>query len=250
MAPGTSRAAPAGFWSVYGRVIALLRPEWRLAAGLALANLAVACLAFAEPILFGNVVDLLTGRAGGLGIGATLGLWALVGIGGIALAMVLALAGDRLAHRRRLAVLGDVFEHVLTLPPAFHDATHSAGLLKIMLTGTDDLFTAWLGVLREHLATVVAVAVLLPLTLVLNWRLALLLILLVVVFAAVTWYVLNATHAQQWAVQRHRTELAATAGDALGNVLLVQSFARLGEELRRIDELRERVLAAQYPVLR
>jgi len=246
----TAPAAPASFFAVYRRAVALLGPERRLALGLALANLAVAAIAFAEPILFGNVVDLLTGRRDGLGIAATLGLWALVGVGGIVLAMVLALHGDRLAHRRRLAVLGDFFEHVLTLPPAFHDATHSAGLLKIMLTGTDDLFTAWLGILREHLATLVALAVLLPLTLLLNWRLALLLILLVVVFAAVTWYVLNATHAQQWAVQRHRTELAATAGDALGNVLLVQSFVRLGEELRRVEELRDRVLAAQYPVLR
>jgi ATP-binding cassette subfamily B protein len=243
-------SASASFVAVYRRAVALLAPERRLAIGLALANVAVAAIAFVEPILFGNVVDLLTGRRDGLGIAATLGLWALVGVGGIVLSMVLALAGDRLAHRRRLAVLGDFFEHVLTLPPAFHDATHSAGLLKIMLTGTDDLFTAWLGILREHLATLVALAVLLPLTLFLNWRLALLLILLVVVFATVTWYVLNATHAQQWAVQRHRTELAATAGDALGNVLLVQSFVRLGEELRRVEELRDRVLAAQYPVLR
>jgi ATP-binding cassette subfamily B protein len=235
---------------VYRRAVALLGPERRLAVALAFANVAVAAIAFVEPILFGNVVDLLTGRGEGLGIAATLGLWALVGVGGIALSMVLALEGDRLAHRRRLVVLGDAIEHVLTLPPAFHDATHSAGLMKIMLTGTDSLFGAWLGILREHLATLVALGVLLPLTLFLNWRLGLLLILLVVVFAAVTWYVLNATHAQQWAVQRHRTELAATAGDALGNVLLVQSFARLGEELRRVEELRDRVLAAQYPVLR
>jgi ATP-binding cassette subfamily B protein len=244
------RPPPAGFWTVYRRAIGLLAPERRLALGLAGANVVVAAIAFVEPILFGNVVDLLTGRSERLGIVATLALWAVVGVGGIVLSMLLALQGDRLAHRRRLAVLGDFFGHVLTLPPAFHDATHSAGLLKIMLTGTDNLFTAWLGILREHLATLVALAVLLPLTLFLNWRLALLLILLVVVFAAVTWFVLNATHAQQWAVQQHRTELAATAGDALGNVLLVQSFARLGEELRRVEELRDRVLAAQYPVLR
>lgn len=244
------RPPPAGFWTVYRRALGLLAPERRLALGLAGANVVVAAIAFVEPILFGNVVDLLTGRSERLGIVATLALWAVVGVGGIVLSMLLALLGDRLAHRRRLAVLGDFFGHVLTLPPAFHDATHSAGLLKIMLTGTDNLFTAWLGILREHLATLVALAVLLPLTLFLNWRLALLLILLVVVFAAVTWVVLNATHAQQWAVQQHRTELAATAGDALGNVLLVQSFARLGEELRRVEELRDRVLAAQYPVLR
>ncbi len=58
--------------------------------------------------------------------------------------------------------------------------------MKIMLTGTDALWWLWLGFFREHLAAFVSVLVLLPLSLVLNWRLALLLIVLCVVFAVLT----------------------------------------------------------------
>ena len=44
-------------WRIYLRVLGLLAPERKLAIVLALANLALACVLFIEPILFGRVVD-------------------------------------------------------------------------------------------------------------------------------------------------------------------------------------------------
>ena len=96
------------FFRVYGRVIGLLRAEKGLAIVLAIANVAVAALQFYEPVLFGQVIDLLsTARdkpAEVLWRDARdiLGLWALVGLGGIAANMVVSLQADRMAHRRRL----------------------------------------------------------------------------------------------------------------------------------------------------
>ncbi len=87
---------------------------------------------------------------------------------------LVALYADRLSHRRRQAVLTDYFEHVLQLPLSYHGATHSGRLMKVMLQGTDSLWVMWLGFFRDHLATVVSLFVLLPLSLFLNWRLALL----------------------------------------------------------------------------
>lgn len=246
--------ATGGFVACYRRVLGLLRPERGLAVALALANLLIAAIGFIEPILFGRVVDLLTGarpsEPGALGgTGGVLALWALVGLGGIGLSIMVAWQADRLAHRRRLATLSAFFEHVLQLPPAFHDETHSARLLKIMLTGADNLFAVWLGFFREHLASLVALFVLLPLTLVLNWRLALLLIVLVLVFALVTALVIHRTHTLQWEVERYNSDLAQRAGDALGNVVLIQSFVRLGAEVRALRDVADRLLAAQFPVL-
>ena len=48
-----------------------------------------------------------------------------------------------------------------------------------MLTGTDALFGTWLVFFRDQLSTILSAVVLLPLTLFLNWRLALVLIVLV-----------------------------------------------------------------------
>ena len=88
----------------------------------------------------------------------------------------MALHADRLSHRRRLAIMANYFEHVLELPLAFHTATHSGRVLKVMLEGSNGMAWLWLGFFREHFAALVALFVLLPLTVFLNWRLGLLLV--------------------------------------------------------------------------
>ncbi len=86
---------------------------------------------------------------------------------------LVALYADRLAHRRRQAVLTEFFEHVLQLPLSFHGATHSGRLMKVMLSGTDTLWGLWLGFFREDLVALVSILVLIPMSLYLNWRLGL-----------------------------------------------------------------------------
>ena len=103
--------------------------------------------------------------------------------------------------------------------------------MKVMLTGVDSLWWLWLGFFREHFAAFVSLLVLLPLSLFLNWRLALLLIVLCVVFAGLTALVMRKAEAGQSAVERHYGDLAERASDALGNVALVQSFARVEAEV-------------------
>ena len=99
------------FFRVYGRVIGLLRAEKGLAITLAIANVAVAGLQFYEPVLFGKVIDLLTtARDKPVEVlwqdaREILGLWALIGLGGIAANMVVSLQADRIAHRRRLGAM-------------------------------------------------------------------------------------------------------------------------------------------------
>ena len=171
-----------GMIALYGRVLGLLGPERRLAWMLALANVALAGAQFAEPILFGRIIDALTGsqtRGEGTsfaGVAPLLGAWVAFGLFVIACGTFVALQADRLAHRRRHAILAHYFEHVLQLPLAFHGGTHSGRLMKVMLQGTDALWGLWVAFLREHLAAFVAVLILLPLSLFLNWRLAVLLV--------------------------------------------------------------------------
>jgi ATP-binding cassette subfamily B protein len=243
------------FLRLYLRVLAELGPERRLAALLAGANVLLAFLTFLEPVLFGRVVDTLAGSATRPPAevwSATLtllGLWAAVGLGGIVANILVALQSDRLAHRNRLAAMARYFRHVLTLPLSFHGDTHSGRLLKIMLSGADNMFWVWLGFFRDHLSTIVIALVLLPLTLLMNWRLALLLIVLAILFAIASAFVIRRTQEAQRSVENHHAALAATASDALSNVMVVQSFVRLGAEARIFNETIARLLAAQFPVL-
>ena len=156
---------------------------------------------------------------------------------------------DRLSHRQRQAVLTDYFEHILQLPLTFHSGTHSGRLMKVMLNGTDALWRLWLGFFREHFAAILSVVVLLPLSLYLNWRLAILLFVLCIVFTALTTFVVRKTFGMQMEVEEHYSELSARASDALGNVALVQSFVRVEAEVQGLRSVADQLLAAQMPVL-
>ena len=243
------------FFRVYGRVIGLLRAEKGLAITLAIANIAVAGLQFYEPVLFGKVIDLLSNARDRpveqLWHDARyiLGLWALVGLGGIVANMVVSLQADRMAHRRRLGAMATYFQHLLMLPFSFHNAQHSGRLIKIMLTGVDNLFGIWLSFFRENLATLVALFVMLPLSMFMNWRLGLLLLVLILIFAVTNVWVVSKTDRLQKKVEDLHSELAGRAGDALGNINLIQSFVRLGAETSEMHRIIGQTLQAQFPVL-
>jgi ATP-binding cassette subfamily B protein len=240
---------------LYTRVLELLGDESRLAWSLALANVSLAAAQFAEPVLFGRIIDALVGAQGRGGAPAwgdltlLLGAWVGFGLFTIVCGALIALHADRLAHRRRHAVMTEYFEHVLQLPLSFHGAYHSGRLMKVMLTGTDSLWWLWLGFFREHMAAFVAAIVLLPLSMFLNWRLGLLLIALCVVFAGLTVLVVRKAEAGQSTVEGHYGDLAERASDALGNVALVQSYSRIEAEVSGLRDVVAKLLGAQMPVL-
>jgi glucan exporter ATP-binding protein len=243
------------FFRVYGRVIGLLRDERRLAIMLAFANVAVAALQFYEPVLFGKVVDLLSNAKNETNdelwanARTLLIIWAFVGVGGIVFNIIVSLQADRMAHRRRLGAMAHFFEHVLDLPFSFHNAQHSGRILKVMLTGVDHLFGIWLSFFRENLATLVALFIMLPLSLFMNWRLGCLLIVLILFFAVANAWVVSRTDRMQQEVEDYHSQLASRAGDALGNIHLIQSFVRLAVETSEMHRIIGRTLAAQFPVL-
>jgi len=240
---------------LYLRVLNLLGSETRLGWFLAAANVALAAAQFAEPVLFGRIIDALAGVQNKTGVTTWENLlplllaWAGFGIFTIACGVVVALYADRLAHRRRHAVLTNYFEHVLQLPLSYHGGAHSGRLMKVLLAGTDSLWSIWLSFFREHFAAFVSLIILLPLALYLNWRLAILLIILCAMFAVLTAVVLRKTNEMQTEVERHYSDLAERASDALGNVALVQSYVRVEAEVSGLRNVVNRLLSAQMPVL-
>src|SRR6201991_2063572 len=202
---------------LYTRVLQLLGKEARLGWILAGANLLLAGAQFAEPVLFGRIVDVLSGRMPpGTSPWPLLGAWVGFGLFTILAGAAVALHADRLAHRQRQAVLSSYFEHILQLPLTFHTGTHSGTLMKTMLSGTDALWRLWLGFFREHFAAIMSVVVLLPLSLYINWRLAILLFLLCIVFTVLTTFVVRKTYSLQQQVEDHYSDLSARASDVPG----------------------------------
>ncbi|QGM46494.1 glucan ABC transporter ATP-binding protein/ permease [Methylocystis heyeri] len=241
--------------SVYLRVLGQLRPEAKLVYFLVAGNFALACTQYAEPILFGRIIDLMTSTqasGGKLAWSDLLPLvmgWGAFGLFSIAGSIAVGLRADRLAHRSRLAAMAQYFDHVLNLPLSFHANVHSGRLLQSMLEGATAMFVLWLSFFREHCASFLALFLMLPATLLYNWRLASLLIVMVTLFYIVTAFVVRRTEALQATVEHHNVALASLASDALGNVPVVQSFTRAQSESLALKSIIADLLAAQLPVL-
>ena len=236
-------------WQIYVRVIRLLGAERRLAMLLAVLNLALAAILLLEPWLFGHVIDALVAQSH-QAAWKYIGLWAGFGLLGIGAGVWVSLQSDRLAHRRRLAVITQFFEHAVALPLSFHGEHHTGRLLRIMHSGSSSLFGIWLGFLRDHLATLLSIIVMIPVALQMNWKLALLMTVLMLSFIAFNTFAMRRTETAQQKVERLHQEIAERTGDVLSNAQVVQSFTRDAAEVADIRRLSQRVLAAQYPVLR
>ncbi len=240
---------------VYRRVLSSLGADRRLAVGLGLANVVLAGLQFLDPLLFGRVIGLLSNSATVARptlwqqAAELIGVWVGVAALGIAGNLLTVVHAERMAHRNRLKAMSRLFAHILSLPLSFHGDSHSGRLMKVMLTGADALFAVWLSFFREQLTTYVALLVLLPLTLLMNWQLATVLIVLVVLFAAITIFVIRRTEAGQERAEAFQGRLAGTMQDALANVMVVQSFTRFAAETSRFRQIADQVIAHQFPVL-
>jgi ATP-binding cassette, subfamily B, beta-glucan exporter len=231
---------------VYGRALGLLRSEARLTLFLVIANAVLGVLQLAEPILFGRVVDAL---ALGERSFPLIGLWAILGFCGMIASVVLAVWADRLAHRQRLATLGAAFERAITLPISYHAERGTGRIVRIMLAGTDALFALWLSFMREHLASIISIVLLVPTALSMDVRLAGVLLLLAAIYTVVNVIVVRRTHAGQSRVERYHQDVSGRVGDVISNVTIVQSYSRLRDEQVALSAMIRDLLAAQYPVL-
>ncbi len=233
-------------WQTYLRTLQMLVPEGWRAIVIVVAGMAVAIVQVLEQKLFGWVVDAL---AQGTGAFPIIGLWAGLGLIGIIASVVVAVAADRMAHRRRLSAMGDAFERAITLPISWHAEKGSGAVVRAVLSGTDALFWSWLSFLREQLTAIVGILFLVPTAIAMDWRMASILGALAVVYLFLNMAVVRRTSEGQSDLERHHSNVYSRVGDVLGNVTVVQSYTRLGNEMQAMRNIMSQLLAAQYPVL-
>ena len=91
--------------AIYTRVLRELGPETRLGLILAFANILLAAASFAEPMLFGALIDKLSSvqnagqRPSWTDLNILIGAWIGFGLFNIGASVFVALNSDRLAHR-------------------------------------------------------------------------------------------------------------------------------------------------------
>src|SRR6185503_7523778 len=115
--------------------------------------------------------------------------------------------------------------------------------------GTDALFWNWLSFLREQFVALVGILVLVPTAIYMNATMALILAALAVIYVLANVYVARRTSTDQAAVEQYHNNVYGRVGDVLGNVTVVQSYARFSSEMQAMREIMGELLTAQYPVL-
>jgi glucan exporter ATP-binding protein len=231
---------------IYMRSLSILwRQPW-MASGIAAASFIAAVISLLEPIFFGRVIDLLSKGQPQFFV---LFVWGGLGLLNVAASVFMATMADRLAHRQRLTVLGEVFERVIALPMSFHAELGSGRVVRLILSGADQLGYLWLSFLREYMLSSLSILLLVPTALSMNWRLACLLLVLSSLFLVGNWVVLKKTSIGQAEVEAHHQDVFGRVGDVIGNVSVVQSYTRLSDEAEALRQMMTRLLNAQYPVL-
>ncbi|HMN37462.1 MAG TPA: glucan ABC transporter ATP-binding protein/ permease [Hyphomicrobium sp.] len=231
---------------IYRRALGLLAPERYLAIALAAAGVVIAAIQLAEPVLFGKVVDALTKGEGAFPI---IGLWAALGLFGILANVTVAIYADRLAHRRRLAVMADVFERAMTLPQAYHATRGSGTVIRTIVSGCSSLFWLWLGAMREQLTAVFGIVLLVPTALSMDYRMAAILGCTAIAYTAMNIFVMRRTSSGQSAADRYDYAISGRIGDVIGNVSVVQSYALVSAEAEALRGMIKDLMTAQFPVL-
>jgi len=233
-------------FDIYKRALGLLTPEKALAIALAIAGVILAAVQLAEPILFGRVVDALSRNEDPT---AYIALWAFLGLFGIVAGVGVGIYADRLAHRQKLSYLAQAFERAIALPQGYHATRGSGAVIRTILNGTSSLFWLWLGAMRDQMTALFSIILLVPTAIGMDARMALILLALAAFYTLLNVIVMRRTATGQASVERYESALSSRVVDVIGNVSVVQSYARLTAEADALRQLARDLLTAQYPVL-
>ncbi|MET3590078.1 ATP-binding cassette subfamily B protein [Bartonella silvatica] len=230
----------------YTRVLTYLHKEKNTSVLICTANIILAIITIAEPILFGRVIDSIAEKSG---IVLTLTIWVCFGLFHIISYVLIARSADRLAHRRRLAVLTESFERVIAMPLIWHQQRGTSHVLHTVLRAVDSMSTIWLDFMRQHLSTLVALFILIPIAFHMNWRLSTVLVILAIIYTLITRLVMQKTKDGQAAVECYHHNLFKHISDSITNVSIVQSYSRIKEETSILHQHTNDLIKAQNPVL-
>ncbi|MBC8717478.1 MULTISPECIES: glucan ABC transporter ATP-binding protein/ permease [Brucella/Ochrobactrum group] len=231
---------------IYWRAMEYLAAEKAATITMCIASVLVALVMLAEPILFGRVIQAISDKGD---IVTQLAMWAALGAFNIVAAVFVARGADRLAHRRRLGVMIESYERIITMPLSWHQKRGTSNALHTLIRATDSLFTLWLEFMRQHLTTIVALGALIPVAMSMDLRMSMVLIVLGVIYVMIGQLVMRKTKDGQSAVEKHHHKLFEHVSDTISNVSVVQSYNRIASETQALRTYAKNLENVQFPVL-
>ena len=249
-------------FKTYTRAVSYLMTEKKTVIIICAANIAMAAVQVFIPKIFGWIIDELSLTAQAVSSGTAfsagdtftavipyLALWTALGMFSIVATVMVDRGADRLAHRRRLGVLAESYQRIINMPLAWHQKIGTSNALHTMLRACESMFTMWLEFMRQHLASMIQLIILLSVAIWTDYRLSIVLISLGIIYIMIARLVMTKTKTGQESVEKYHLALFEHVTDSISNVSVVQSYNRGDEESERVKQNAQNVLKAQYPVL-
>ena len=233
-------------FKVYARALRYLGAYKLRVSLVVVANIVLATITIAEPILFGRIIDAISGKGE---VKPILFMWATFAVFNTVAFVLVAREADRLAHGRRATLLTEAFGRIISMPLGWHHQRGTSNALHTLLRACETLFGLWLEFMRNHLSTVIALALLIPTAMSMDLRLSAVLMVLAVAYWLIGRVVMSRTKDGQASVENHYHTVFSHVSDSISNVSVLHSYNRIEAETRALKSFADRLLEAQYPVL-
>ncbi|TCU16421.1 glucan ABC transporter ATP-binding protein/ permease [Rhizobium sullae] len=233
-------------FKVYARALRYLGAYKLRVSLVVVANIVLAAITIAEPILFGRIIDAISGKGE---VKPILFMWAGFAVFNTIAFVLVAREADRLAHGRRATLLTEAFGRIISMPLSWHHQRGTSNALHTLLRACETLFGLWLEFMRNHLSTVVAIALLVPTAMSMDLRLSGVLVVLGLAYWLIGRLVMSRTKDGQASVENHYHTVFSHVSDSISNVSVLHSYNRIEAETRALKGFADRLLQAQYPVL-
>ena len=233
-------------FQVYVRALQYLAVHKLRVSAIVVANVVLAVITIAEPILFGRIIDAITSKQT---VTPLLLMWAGLGVFNTVAFVLVAREADRLAHTRRSTLITEAFGRIISMPLSWHTQRGTSNALHTLLRACETLFGLWLEFMRQHLATAVALTLLIPTAFAMDVRLSLVLVVLGVLYVVVGKFVMTRTKEGQASVEDHYHTVFSHVSDSISNVSVVHSYNRIEAETRELKNFTQKLISAQLPVL-
>ncbi|MBY3028928.1 glucan ABC transporter ATP-binding protein/ permease [Rhizobium leguminosarum] len=233
-------------FKVYARALRYLGAYKLRVSLVVVANIVLATITIAEPILFGRIIDAISGKGE---VKPILFMWATFAVFNTIAFVLVAREADRLAHGRRATLLTEAFGRIISMPLGWHHQRGTSNALHTLLRACETLFGLWLEFMRNHLSTVIALALLIPTAMSMDLRLSAVLMVLAIAYWLIGRVVMSRTKDGQASVENHYHAVFSHVSDSISNVSVLHSYNRIEAETRALKSFADRLLEAQYPVL-
>jgi ATP-binding cassette subfamily B protein len=233
-------------FQVYARALQYLAVHKFRVSAIVLANIVLAAITIAEPILFGRIIGAISDKQS---VTPMLLMWAGLGVFNTIAFVLVAREADRLAHTRRSTLITEAFGRIISMPLSWHSQRGTSNALHTLLRACETLFGLWLEFMRQHLATAVALTLLVPTAFAMDVRLSLVLVVLGVLYVVIGKLVMARTKAGQASVEDHYHTVFSHVSDSISNVSVVHSYNRIEAETRELKNFTQKLISAQLPVL-